>query len=163
MTVKYTKQETIAIQVAKDIATGGTIQKTINDGITDLSKLRKGKPLGTVKSGCAVMIRVVETWQGLKLSEQTVKNYATAFRKAYNDNKPFSMNPYRKPVAKGAQTSPKTKGAKVASVAFKGDATEVDIVKGLRNLFNKFKQDDKTASLAMFLLDGLDEYEESKQ
>ena len=163
MTVKYTKQEQVAIQVAKDIATGGTIQKTINDGITDLSKLRKGKPLGTVKSGCAVMIRVVETWQGLKLSEQTVKNYATAFRKAYNDNKPFSMNPYRKPASKGSQAG-KVAG-KSSSLRFeaKGDAKPDDITKKLREFFNKLKSKDETAELAMFLLDGLDEYEESKQ
>ena len=159
MTVKYTKQEQVAIQVAKDIATGGTIQKTINDGITDLSKLRKGKPLGTVKSGCAVMIRVVETWQGLKLSEQTVKNYATAFRKAYNDNKPFSMNPYRAKVSKGSQagkgkTTPATTGVK-----FKGDANLDDIVKGLRNMFNKFKENEKTANLASYLVDALDDFE----
>ena len=69
------------------------------------------------------------------------------------------MNAYRAKASKGAQTSPK---AKVASVAFKGDASVDDIVKGLRTLFNKFKIDDKTATLASFLLDGLDEYEESK-
>ena len=169
MTVKYTKQEQVAIQLAKDVVVGATIQATIDNGIKDLRTASKGKELGTVKSGDARMIRIQETLQASKgkdgkvLSEQTVKNYMTAIRKAYNENKPFSMNAYRAKASKGAQTSPKAKGEKVASVSFKGDATEVDIVKGLRNLFNKFKQDDKTASLALFLLDGLDEYEESKQ
>ena len=168
MTVKLTKQEQIAIQIAKDVVIGATIQATIDNGIKELRTASKGTELGTVKSGDARMVRIQETLKASKgkdgkpLSEQTVKNYMTAIRKAYNENKPFSMNAYRAKVSKGSQAG-KVKGAKVASVAFKGDASVDDIVKGLRTLFNKFKTDDKTATLASFLLDGLDEYVESKQ
>lgn len=157
MTVKYTKQEQVAIQVAKDIATGGTIQKTINDGIAELRKLRKGKPLETLAKGCAVMVRVVETWNGLGLKEQTVKNYATAFRKAYNDNKPFSMNPYRDSAKKGASS---TKANEVGvKITIKGEPDEATIAEKLREIFNGWKKKDKHAELAMFLLDGLDEFD----
>jgi hypothetical protein len=162
MTVKLSTQEVLAQSVANNILTASNATQAIDKDCQAIRKARKNKPLGTVKSGCAVMIRFVEVLSKAGKAEQTVKNLATAFRKAVNDGVPFSMNAYRKPVAKGAQTSPKAKGAKVASVNFKGDASVDDIVKGLRNLFNKFKADDKTATLASFLLDGLDEYEESK-
>jgi len=163
MTVKYTKQEQVAIQLAKDVVVGATIQATIENGIKELRVASKGKELGTVKSGDARMIRIQETLQASKgkdgkpLSEQTVKNYMTAIRKAYNDNKPFSMNAYRAKASKGSQAGkPK---AKVNGVSFKGEAKIEDIVKGLRGLFNKMKQDDKTAELASFLLDAVDEFE----
>ena len=159
MTVKLSTQEVLAQSVANNILTASNATQAIDKDCQAIRKARKNKPLGTVKSGCAVMIRFVEVLSKAGKAEQTVKNLATAFRKAVNDGVPFSMNAYRKPVVKGAQTSPK---AKVASVAFKGDASVDDIVKGLRTLFNKFKTDDKTATLASFLLDGLDEYEESK-
>jgi hypothetical protein len=164
MTVKYTKQEQVAIQIAKDVVIGATIQATIDNGIKELRTISKGKELGTVKSGDARMVRIQETLKASKgkdgkaLSEQTVKNYMTAIRKAYNDNKPFSMNAYRAKVGKGSQAG-KVKGAKVNGVSFKGEAKIEDILKGLRGMFNKMKQDDKTAELASFLLDAVDEFE----
>ena len=159
MTVKYTKQEQYSINVANAIVVAGNATAEIDKNCQALRKELKGKPMGTVKSGDAKMIRFVEILTKAGKAEQTIKNLATAFRKAVNDGVPFSMNAYRAKASKGAQTTPK---AKVASVAFKGDASVDDIVKGLRTLFNKFKSDDKTATLASFLLDGLDEYEESK-
>jgi hypothetical protein len=168
MTVKYTKQEQVAIQLAKDVVIGATIQATIENGIKELRVASKGKELGTVKSGDARMIRIQETLQASKgkdgkvLSEQTVKNYMTAIRKAYNENKPFSMNAYRAKVSKGSQAG-KGKTTATAGVKFKGDATLDDIVKGLRSMFNKFKENDKTTSLASYLIDALDDFEgESK-
>jgi hypothetical protein len=154
MTVKYTKQETLAGEIGALVGQAGTINKTIDSKCADIRKLLRGKKIGTVKSGDAVMIRFKEAQEKLGLAEQTIKNNLTTFRKAINEGKTYDVNAIRK--AKGAQTTPK---AKVASVAFKGDAKVEDIVKGLRNLFNKFKTDDKTAPLASFLLDALDEYE----
>ena len=163
MTVKYTKQEQVAIQLAKDVVVGATIQSTIDNSIKELRTASKGKELGTVKSGDARMIRIQETLQASKgkdgkvLSEQTVKNYMTAIRIAYNQNKSFSMNAYRAKASKGSQAG-KAK-APVTGVKFKGDAKLDDIVKGLRTMFNKFKESDKTATLASYLLDGLDDFE----
>lgn len=162
MTVKLSPQEVLAVATANAILTASNATAEIDKNCQAIRKASKGKPMGTLKTGDARMVRFVEVLQKAGKAEQTIKNLATAFRKAVNDGVPFSMNAYRKPVAKGAQTAPKAKGAKVASVNFKGDASVDDIVKGLRNLFNKFKTDDKTAVLASFLLDGLDEYEESK-
>jgi hypothetical protein len=160
MTIKLSTQEVLAVAVANDIVTVGTAQASIDKGCQALRKARKSKPLGTVKSGCAVMIRFTETLTKAGKSEQTVKNYATAFRKAVNDGVAFSMNAYRAKVSKGSQAGkgkPETKAT--TGVKFKGDASIDDIVKGLRTMFNKFKENDKTANLASYLLDGLDDFE----
>ena len=160
MTVKYTKLETLAQDIAKGFVGVAGLQATIEANRQAMVKLGKGKKFATAKAGGVEIIRFREVLEASgKYSEQHIKNTCTTFLKGLNENKPFSFNPYR---AKGAQTAPKAKVAKVASVNFKGDASVDDIVKGLRNLFNKFKTDDKTATLASFLLDGLDEYEESK-
>ena len=158
MTIKFSKQEVLAVEVANGIVAVGTAQASIDKGCQDIRKARKSKPLGTVKSGCAVMIRFTETLTKAGKSEQTVKNYATAFRKAVNDGVAFSMNAYRAKASKGSQAG-KGKTVATTGVKFKGDAKLEDVVKGLRNMFNKFKENDKTTSLASYLIDALDEFE----
>ena len=163
MTIKYTKQEQVAIQLAKDVVIGATIQATIDNGIKDLRTSSKGKELGTVKSGDARMVRIQETLQASKgkdgkvLSEQTVKNYLTAIRNAYNNNTPFSMNAYRGKVAKGAKTT-KTNEQGVKLI-IKGEPDATTVSAKLREIFNKLKTNDKYAELASFLLDGIDEFD----
>ena len=161
MTIKLSTQEQLAVGVANGIVAVGTAQAEIDKGCQAIRKARKSKPIGTVKSGCAVMIRFTETLSKAGKSDQTVKNYATAFRKAVNDGVAFSMNVYRAKVSKGSQAGKgKTTEAKATTgVKFKGDASIDDIVKGLRTMFNKFKENDKTANLASYLLDGLDDFE----
>jgi len=156
----------VAVQLAKDVVVGATIQATIDNGIAELRKVSKGKELGTVKSGDARMVRIEETLKASKgkdgkpLSEQTVKNYMTAIRKAYNDNKPFSMNLYRKTgSAKRGSQAGKVADKKVIAVKFTGEPKAVDVVKGLREMFNKLKAKDETTVLAGFLIDALNEYE----
>ena len=158
MTLKLSTQEVLAVEVANGIVAVGTAQASIDKGCQAIRKARKSKPLGTVKSGCAVMIRFTEVLAKAGKSEQTVKNYATAFRKAVNDGVPFSMNAYRAKVSKGSQAG-KGKAVATTGVKFKGDAKLEDVVKGLRNMFNKFKENDKTASLASYLIDALDDFE----
>ena len=158
MTVKYTVQEQLAINVANDIIAVGTAQASIDKNCQAIRKARKNKPLGTVKSGDAVMVRFTEVLAKAGKAEQTIKNYATAFRKAVNDGVPFSMNAYRAKASKGSQAG-KTEGKATTGVKFKGDAKLEDIVKGLRSMFNKFKENDKTASLASYLIDALDDFE----
>jgi len=159
MTIKLSTQEVLAVEVAGNIVLAGNATASIDKGCQAIRKARKSKPLGTVKSGCAVMIRFTETLTKAGKAEQTVKNYATAFRNAVNTGKPFSMNAYRAKVSKGAQTTPKGKTTPTTGVKFKGDASIDDIVKGLRTMFNKFKENDKTSSLASYLIDSLDEFE----
>ena len=159
MTTKLSTQEQLAIQVAKDILAVSGAQAEIDKNCQAIRKARKGKPLGTVKSGDAVMIRFTEALAKAGKSEQTVKNYATSFRKAINDGTAFSMNAYRAKASKGSQAGkgkPESKGLRFEA---KGEAKPEDIVKKLRELFNKLKAKDETAELASFLLDGLDEYE----
>jgi hypothetical protein len=158
MTVKLSTQEVLAVAVANGIVAVGTAQAEIDKGCQSIRKARRNKPLGTVKSGCAVMIRFTETLAKAGKSEQTVKNYATAFRKAVNDGVPFSMNAYRAKASKGAQTS-KGKTTGTTGVKFKGDAKLEDVIKGLRTMFNKFKEQDKTTSLASYLIDALNDFE----
>ncbi len=167
MTVKYTKQEQVAIQLAKDVVIGATIQSTIDNGIKELRTASKGKELGTVKSGDARMIRIQDTLQASKgkdgkpLKEQTIKNYMTAIRNAYNNNKPFSMNAYRDKVSKGAQTAPKgaSASASVIRLEVKGEPKVEELSGALRKFLNKLKGQDQYAQLASFMLDGLDEFD----
>jgi len=155
MTVKYTKQEVLAGEIGSLVGQVGTIQGKIDEKCQALRTMRKNKPIGTVKSGDALMIRFKESQEKLGLAEQTIKNNLVTFRKAVNEGKKYDVNANRN-AKKGAQTTPK---AKANGVSFKGEAKIEDIVKGLRGLFNKMKQDDKTAELASFLLDAVDEFE----
>ena len=157
MTVKYTKQEQIAIATANDIIKVGTAQANIDANCQTLHKLLKGKKLGTVKAGDAVMIRFTETLLKAGKAEQTVKNYATAFRTAVNDGVPFSMNAYRAKGSKGAKGSKSNEvGIKLT---IKGEPTIEDVSKALREIFNAEKFRENYAELASFLTDALDEYD----
>ena len=159
MTLKLTPSEARAVNIGNALVAGKNATATIDKECQAERKARKGKDVGLLSSGDGFMVRINEILIKAGWKEQTIKNALTTVRKAVNKGDKFSLNPYRDASKKGAQTTPK---AKVASVNFKGDASVDDIVKGLRNLFNKFKTDDKTAVLASFLLDGLNEYEESK-
>ena len=54
MTIKYTKQEQLAIDTANGIVAVGTAQASIDANCKAIHKLLKGNKLGTVKSGDAV-------------------------------------------------------------------------------------------------------------
>ena len=153
MTIKYTKQEMLASEIGDLVGQVGTINKTIDEKVAEIRKARKNKPIGTLAKGDAIMVRFHEAQVKRGLKEQTIKNNCTTFRKAVNEGKTYDVNAHRK--AKGSQAG---KGKATTGVKFKGDAKLEDIVKGLRSMFNKFKENDKTASLASYLLDGLDDF-----
>ena len=155
MTIKYTKQEMLASEIGDLVGQVGTINKTIDEKVAEIRKARKNKPIGTLAKGDAIMVRFHEAQVKRGLKEQTIKNNCTTFRKAVNEGKTYDVNAHRN-AKKGAQTAPKDKAT--TGVKFKGDAKLEDIVKGLRSMFNKFKESDKTTSLAMYLLDGLDDF-----
>ena len=157
MTVKYTKQEQLAISVAGNIVKVGSAQADIDKDCQALHKLLKGKKLGTVKNGDAVMIRFTETLAKAGKSEQTVKNYATAFRKAVNEGVPFSMNAYRAKAKKGAKGS--ESNSKGIKLVIKGEPTIEEVSKALREIFNAENFREKYAELASFMTDALDEYD----
>ena len=160
MTIKLSNQEQLAIQVAKDILAVQGAQAEIDKNCQAIRKARKSKPLGTVKSGCAVMIRFTEALAKAGKSEQTVKNYATAFRKAVNDGVPFSMNAYRAKASKGAQASKgSSASASTIRLEVKGEPKVEELSGALRKFLNKLKGQDQYAQLASFMLDGLDEFD----
>jgi len=160
MTVKYTKQETLATEIGSLVGQVGTINKTIDEKCQAIRKLLKGKKIGTVKSGDAIMIRFKEAQEALgTLKEQTIANNLVTFRKAINDGKPYDVNAIRK--AKGAQTAPKGSSASASSIRLevKGEPKVEELSGAFRKFFNKLKGQDQYAQLASFLLDGLDEFD----
>ena len=159
MTIKYTKQEQLAIDTAKGIVAVGSAQASIDANCQAIHKLLKGKKLGTVKTGDAVMVRFTETLDKAGKSEQTVKNYATAFRKAVNEGVPFSMNAYRAKAKRGADTSKSEETKPLITLKVAKDATSDQVAQGLRQAVNDEKFRDKYSELAAFLVDALDEYE----
>jgi hypothetical protein len=157
-TIGMTEQEILAQEVGQLVGQRDTINATMDIKCKQINKLRKGKPIGTQASDCAVMKRFLESQIARGLSENTIKNNCTTFRNAVNNGKAYDVNASRKASkAKGSQAGK----AKVATtgVKFKGDAKLEDVVKGLRNMFNKFKENDKTTSLASYLIDALDDFE----
>ena len=159
MTIKYTKQEILANEVGTLVGQAGTINKTIDEKCQAIRTLRKNKPIGTVKSGDAVMIRFKEAQEKLGLAEQTIKNNLTTFRKAINEGKTYDVNASRK--AKGAQTAPKGSSATASTIRLevKGEPKVEELSGALRKFLNKLKGQDQYAQLASFMLDGLDEFD----
>lgn len=155
--IKFTANENLAIETAKAIVAVGTMSLTINENCEKIHKGLKGKKLGTVKNGDAVMIRFTETLAELGKAEQTVKNYATAFRTACNEGKPFSMNAYRKSVKKGAKTTKSEETQATVKLSIAKDSTAEQVAEGLREVFEAKRE--TYAELVSFLIDALDEYE----
>ena len=132
-----------------------------------LRKELKGKKVGTFKDGDAVMVRAVEAWKAFKkadgksLADQTIKNYATSFRKMLNEGGEFSANAYRAKAGTGAKKGAKQKGSVVpdVKVILSGEPDEAFVAKKLREIFNGWKKKEKNLSLVGYLLDGLDDFE----
>ena len=157
------KQLTLATEIATLGANGANINQQMDEKCQAIRKMRKGNPVGTVKNGCAVVIAFRDAQISLGLAPNTVANNIVTFRKAINDSKKYDVNANRakkKGAKTGAKTGAKKDDAKTSGVTFKGDATIQDISKGLRVMFNKFKENDKTLALAGFLIDALDEFDE---
>ena len=162
-TITFSKNETLAIAAAEAVIAVSGMQAKIDTTCATIHKALKGKTLGTVKSGDAVMIRFTETLAAANKSEQTVKNYATAFRKSCNEGTGFSMNAYRaRPNKTGAKTGGKnSKTASSDSIVIKitGKPSETDVAKAMREAVNSEAFRDQYASLAAFITDALDEFD----
>jgi hypothetical protein len=157
--------KTMATNIGQAVADNMTASATINNECKVLHlALKKAKiTVGTLTSDCVIMASFVAPFKAKGLSEQSIKNASTTFRNAVNKGKEYNTNPYRNAKKKGAKTSTKKDDAKTSGVTFKGDATIQDISKGLRVMFNKFKENDKTLALAGFLIDALDEFDENNK
>jgi hypothetical protein len=156
---ELTAQECLAVDIGNLVGQRDTINAEMDKKCTELRKMRKGKNIGTQSSDCAVMKRFLESQIARGLSENTIKNNCTTFRKAVNEGKPYDVNANRK--AKGAQTAPKGSSASASSIRLevKGEPKTEELSGAFRKFFNKLKGQDQYAQLASFLLDGLDEFD----
>lgn len=149
--------KTLAHEVAEAILNISGAQAIVDTNCQLLHK--KGIKVGTLKSDCAVMAEFVQTLEQGGKAEQTVKNYATAFRKAVNEGKPFSMNAYRKSASKGAQSTSSEEEKPAVKLTIRKDAEAFDVAEGLRQAINEEKFRESYAELAAFLTDALDEFQ----
>ena len=155
--------KTMATSIGNAVAQNMSASAVINEECKVMHlALKKSKiTVGTFQSDCVIMQAFLAPLIALGLAPRTQQNSATTFRNAVNKGKEYTANPYRNAKKKGAKTSTKKDDAKTSGVTFKGDATIQDISKGLRVMFNKFKENDKTLALAGFLIDALDEFDEN--
>lgn len=165
MTIKLSKQEVLAQEVGTLVGQVGSIQKDIDAKCQAIRTMRKGKPVGTVRSGDVVMIRFQESQQKLGLAEQTIKNNLVTFRKAINEGKKYDVNAIRnaKRGTKSRDDQPKMVSTKSDDkkpnvvVAKRDGLTSEELAKDLRKVFEKMREGH--AELVAFLIDALDEYE----
>ena len=151
-------------ELAKVIKSGDTIGQSMNDICKAEHKARKGKPVGTVKSGDVFMVELNKGLIALGYTGSTLANKLTAVRKACNEGGEFQHKPYAKPKAKGAKPA-QGKGKKASdekvglTVTMTGEPSAEEVSSVFRKFLNKIKANDKYAELASFMLDGLDEFD----
>lgn len=152
-------------QLAEVIKSGDTIGASMDSICQTENKARKGKPVGTVKSGDIFMVELNKGLIALGYTGSTLANKLTAVRKAVNEGKAFEHKPYAKPKAKGAKPAQgKGKQAKTSkaglTITLSGEPKPEEIAGAFRSFFNKIKGNDKYATLASFMIDGLNEYDQ---
>ena len=151
-------------QLAEVIKSGDSIGKSMDDICQAEHKARKGKDVGTVKSGDVFMVELNKGLIALGYTGSTLANKLTAVRKAVNEGKAFEHKPYAKPQAKGAKPA-QAKGKKASdqktglTVTLTGEPTPEEVAGVFRKFFNKIKANDKYATLASFMIDGLNEFD----
>lgn len=152
-------------QLAEVIKSGDSIGKSMDDICQAERKARKGKDVGTVKSGDVFMVELNKGLIALGYTGSTLANKLTAVRKAVNEGKAFEHKPYAKPKAKGAKPAQGAKGKQAKAdkagftVTLTGEPEAQEMAGVLRKFFNKIKANDKYATLASFMIDGLDEFD----
>ena len=151
-------------ELAKVIKSGDTIGASMDSICQAERKARKGKDVGTVKSKDVFMVALHKGLVALGYTGSTLLNKLVAVRKAINEGKSFEHKPYAKPASKGSQAG-KVKGKKSATekagltISLKGEPMPAEVATAFRSFLNKLKANDSYASLASFMIDGIDEYE----
>jgi hypothetical protein len=157
MTVKYTQSENRAITIGNALVAGKNATATIDAECQTERKARKGKEVGTIKTGDVFMLRIQEVLIKAKWKEQSIKNALTTVRKAVNKGDKFSLNPYRDATKKGAKSTKSNETG--VKLVIKGTPSAEEVSKALREIFNATGFRDKYAELASFMIDTLDEYD----
>jgi hypothetical protein len=151
---------TIAKSIGVSVVGAMTAQAVINEDCKKLHALvkKQGVKVGTLKSDCAIMAGFITPFIEKGLAESTIKNASTSFRKAVNEGKEYSNNPYRTATSKGASTA-KSEDEKqaVVKLTIAKDATIEQVSEGLRSVFESKRE--QYAELVAFLVDALDEFE----
>jgi hypothetical protein len=152
-------------QLAEVIKSGDTIGASMDAICQAEHKARKGQDVGTVKSGDVFMVELNKGLIALGYTGSTLANKLTAVRKAVNEGKAFEHKPYAKPKAKGAKPAQgKGKQAKTQkaglTITLSGEPKPEEVAGAFRSFLNKIKANDKYATLASFMIDGLNEYDQ---
>lgn len=153
-------------QLAEVIKSGDSIGATMDSICQAEHKARKGKDVGTVKSGDEFMVSLNKGLIALGYTGSTLANKLTAVRKAINEGGTFQHKPYAKPKAKGAKPAQgKAKGSKASedkaglTVTLTGEPSAEEVAGVFRKFFNKIKGNEKYTELASFMIDGLNEFD----
>jgi hypothetical protein len=172
MTIKLNKPATIkpatsaqrGAELAKVIKSGDTIGQSMDSICQAEHKARKGKNVGTVKSGDEFMIALNKGLIDLGYTGSTLANKLTAVRKAVNEGGSFQHKPYAVAKPKGAKPAQgkgnQAKAEKTGIViTLTGEPKAEEVSSVFRKFLNKIKANDKYSELASFMLDGLDEFD----
>jgi len=156
--IGMTEQEILAQEVGNLVGQRDTINATMDIKCKQINKLRKGKPIGTQASDCAVMKRFLESQVARGLSDNTIKNNCTTFRKAVNEGKPYDVNASRKAIkARGAKVTKANESKPIVKLSIVKDSPAESVSQGLRQAVEQYRE--QYAELVAFVIDALDEFD----
>lgn len=158
--IKFSPSELRAIDLGKMIKASGTITLAMDSVCQAERKARKGKEIGTAKSGDAFMVRLKETLISEKYAadgDNKLSKALTEVRKAINSGNPFKLNSYDAK-RKGAKTVKSDAKPKI-TIKIEGAPKAEEVAKALREAVNSDAFRESYGDLAAFLVDALDEFE----
>ena len=159
--IKLTQSEVRAIEIGQLIQQGLTITESINAVCQAERKARKGKEVGTAKSGDAFMVRLKETLVSegyAKESDNKLSKMLNAVRVCINTGNKFVLNPHDTK-RKGAKTAKSTEQKSKIVIKIEGKPDVSEVAEALRQAINDDAFRDNYGDLAAYLVDALDEFE----
>ena len=158
--VKFSPSEVRAVALGKLITGTANLTLTINTICQTERKTRKGKEIGTAKSGDAFMVRLKETLISEKYAadgDNKLSKMLSAVRVCINTGKDFLLNPYDAK-RKGAKTA-KSEAKPKITIKIEGAPKVEEVAKALREAVNSDAFRESYGDLAAYLVDALDEFE----
>ena len=158
--IKFSPSELRAIDLGKLIKSGATLTESVNGLCQTERKSRKGKEIGTAKSGDAFMVRLKETLISEKYAadgDNKLSKMLSAVRVCINTGKDFLLNPYDAK-RKGAKTA-KSEAKPKITIKIEGAPKVEEVAKALREAVNSDAFRESYSDLAAYLVDALDEFE----
>jgi hypothetical protein len=158
--IRFNPSEVRAIELGKLIKSGSSITESVNGLCQTERKARKGKEIGTAKSGDAFMVRLKETLISEKYAadgENKLSKMLAAVRVCINTGKDFLLNPYDAK-RKGAKTA-KSEAKPKITIKIEGAPKVEEVAKAMREAVNSGAFREHYSDLAAYLVDALDEFE----